>query len=90
MMSELKPGMKVRVLPWKNHRPGHWNCSGEMDKWQGKVVTIYKVKGHRVFIEEDRSDRRYQSTGWAWRISDFTTDGRMDPNTAFLINRCKS
>ena len=53
-------------------RPNHWNISGGMDKWMGKIVTIRKYRKrvrNPYSIEEDKEE--YRGDGWYWKESDF-------------------
>ncbi|MEY8281133.1 hypothetical protein AAK917_07700 [Oscillospiraceae bacterium 52-8] len=59
-----KVGDRVRIV---NHRTGHMNPDGEMDKWLGKVMTIRRVDEHLLNpykMEEDRDERG--GDGWFW------------------------
>ncbi len=63
-IDDLEIGMIVKIIVWEDHRPEHW--SGDMDEWQGAVVTIsdYEHKSEYVFIEEDEGE-------WQWFPWDF-------------------
>lgn len=62
-MAKYKVGDKVRIV---DHRTGHMNHSGGMDKWLGKVMTIRNVdrfmRGY--WMEEDLGENI--GRGWAW------------------------
>lgn len=62
-MAKYKVGDKVRIV---DHRTGHMNHSGGMDKWLGKVMTIRNVdrfmRGY--WMEEDLGENI--GLGWAW------------------------
>lgn len=62
-MAKYKVGDKVRIV---DHRTGHMNHSGGMDKWLGKVMTIRNVdrfmRGY--WMEEDLAENI--GRGWAW------------------------
>ena len=64
-IDDLRKGMQLKVITWDD-RPIHWTSSGEMDHWQGKVVTIldiYKADAIVYFEEDDH--------GWMWQPEDF-------------------
>lgn len=59
-----KVGDRVRIV---NHRTGHMNPDGEMDKWLGKVMTIRRVDEHLLNpykMEEDQDE--FGGGGWFW------------------------
>lgn len=60
---KYKIGDKVRIV---DHRTGHMNHSGGMDKWLGKVMTIRSVDRflHGYWMEEDLGENI--GCGWAW------------------------
>jgi hypothetical protein len=78
----IQIGQKYKIITWKNkadYRPEHWNDSGRMDKWQGRVVTVKRIDDdiNRIFIVEDKEDgpRLYGGDtfreGWVWKLEDF-------------------
>ena len=89
MSKELVVKQKYQIIDFKDHcRPSHWNMSGKMDKWRGKIVTIVRIVGVRVPIKEDAGTRKTHSKGWAWQRSDFEEIGDLrDPNIMFSINK---
>ena len=67
----FKAGDKVIVKSF-SERPEHWNSSGKMDEWMGKIVTIRKYLEGAInlyLIEEDKGESL--GVGWRWRESDF-------------------
>lgn len=67
----FKVGDKVIVKSF-SERPDHWNISGKMDKWMGKIVTISKYRESDInpyLIEEDKGENL--GGRWRWRESDF-------------------
>lgn len=67
----FKVGDKVIVKSF-SERPDHWNISGKMDKWMGKIVTILKYRESDInpyLIEEDKGENL--GGRWHWRESDF-------------------
>ena len=62
--NELKPGDKVRVVPWWNDKSGQ-NPEGYMNKYLGRIVTIDIPPGEtrRVRIIEDKNDSPQR---WYW------------------------
>lgn len=67
----FKVGEKVIVKSF-SERPDHWNISGKMDKWMGKIVTILKYRESDInpyLIEEDKGENL--GGRWRWRESDF-------------------
>lgn len=82
----MKPGEKYRIITWTK-RPPHWNSMGEMDKWQGKIVTIHSCHHSSVFIKEDIGSRNsLPNSCWSWNETDFIpVDFKdEDPNLAFI------
>jgi len=72
LLDEFKTGMKVRI---KNAlgRPSHWNSSGRMDKYKGRVVTIcdvYLSRNLPLTIEEDE-EFEVRGKRWKWKATDF-------------------
>lgn len=62
-LDHLKVGMKLRVKHY-DERPAFWNPSGLMDKYMGRIVTVYCITNSRnIKIKED--------TFWVWRPEDF-------------------
>lgn len=67
----FKVGDKVIVKSF-SERPEHWNSSGKMDEWMGKIVTIRTyIEGaiNLYLIEEDKEE--FRGDGWCWEESDF-------------------
>jgi hypothetical protein len=63
IQTKLEVGKKYRIRNFAA-RPGHWNSSGEMDKWLNRVVTI----------KRQTSDGRYrifEDECWCWQEGDF-------------------
>lgn len=73
-MAKYKVGDKVQIV---DHRTGHMNHSGGMDKWLGKVMTIRNVdrfmRGY--WMEEDSGENI--GRGWAWE--DDMISGLVEP-----------
>ena len=68
---EIKPNHKYKIKKW-SQRPDHWNKSGQMDRWQGKTITIKECK--TITIKEFRGAYyriRDDGGAWSWRETDF-------------------
>lgn len=68
--SMLKPGDKVRI---KRHlgRPSHWNERGEMDKYQGQIVTINELDKYSLTYDFDiLADEGASQEKWWFAWSD--------------------
>jgi len=75
-LSDLYPGMQVRVIYWAgdmpedadpyDYRPEHWCEGGGMDDWQGEIVTIAECNPNSgyIYIKEDDHE-------WRWHPLDF-------------------
>lgn len=64
-IEDLKVGMKVRIV---DERTKFMNPSGRMDKYLGKVMTIYKINlDGDIFMEEDAGEYfGGPLNGWFW------------------------
>ena len=65
-MSDLEPGMKVRIVSTRDTYDGSWNAAGEMDHWLGQVMTVRSVDVDTCKMEEDIDDRSDGEEGWFW------------------------
>lgn len=94
---KYKIGDKVRIVDkWPKDGSACQNHEGQMDKWLGKVMTIREVRPTSYRMEEDKKDRGFFLSGWAWNeaciaglVRDkqkiiVTTDGKT--TTAKLFN----
>lgn len=64
---ELSPGMRVKVVDeWEDPIDGAQNHSGRMDRYLGTIMTVRKVSGDYVQMEEDRRDPESFNDGWLW------------------------
>lgn len=87
-VEDLYPGLTVRIIDFSDnggHRPDHWSDEGDMDDWQGEVVTIHSVEeeSEYVSIEEDDGD-------WQWYPWDFEPHTNLsvnDPNVRYRLNK---
>ena len=83
-LNDLQIGMKVLTVDFGGdpyNRPEHWAESGEMDEWQGMVVTIADIdrSDEYVYIEEDGGE-------WSWYPWDFDPYCNLrfdDPNLSY-------
>ena len=65
-MARYNVGDKVRII---STRGESWNCSGEMDKWMGKIMTIGEVVSENLYkMEEDKTEN--SGYGWLWHTDD--------------------
>ena len=72
--------MLVRVIDFggdEYERPEHWSPEGDMDDWQGAVVTISEVVDDYVYIHEDEGE-------WSWYPEDFEIHCSLKPNNPNL------
>jgi hypothetical protein len=73
---DLHPEMLVKVVDFgapDYSRPEHWSTDGDMDDWQGAVVTIAENDGDYIYIHEDEGE-------WSWLPLDF------EPHCSLKIN----
>lgn len=65
-IDDLSPGMRLKIVDsWNSH--SNENSEGLMDKYLGLIVTILKIDGRTIYIEEDSGDCEFQWGGhWAW------------------------
>lgn len=71
-MAKYKVGDKVRIV---DHRTGHMNNFGKMDKWLGKVMTIRECLLSGYWMEEDYGE----NIGYGWRWDDDMISGLAEP-----------
>lgn len=64
-IEDLRVGDKVRIV---DHRNLWWNCSGEMDHWMGKTMTIRKISNGNIDMKEDVNENN--NIGWGWNVED--------------------
>ena len=70
----MKKGDIVQVKKFTK-RPTSWNSMGEMDKYMGKLVTIYYVNSNtNIRIEEDECR-------WRWEETDFVDTNEINTFT---------
>lgn len=63
---------KGNIVKVKDKRGMHWNQSGKMDHWMGKIVKIRKVLLPTIKIEDDTEEySNSDGPGWTWRKTDF-------------------
>lgn len=62
-MKDLCPGMRVRIVDYRNDRRAPWNPHGKMDHWLGEIMTVRFVNEHYARMEEDGDERE---GGWFW------------------------
>ena len=83
-IGDLEIGMTVTVIDYGGdpyNRPEHWAETGEMDEWQGAVVTIADIdpSDEYVYLEEDENE-------WSWYPWDFEPYCNLkyhDPNISY-------
>jgi len=51
---ELKKGMTIKLVSYRNP---WWNQEGHMDKFCGKIVTIYKVYNNNFKIKNNSTGK---------------------------------
>jgi hypothetical protein len=81
---DLYPGLTVRIIDFNSnvmHRPDHWAEEGEMDEWQGEIVTIRSVdqESEYVIIEEDDGSWQW----YPWDFDPYVNLGKDDPNVQY-------
>lgn len=67
-IEDLRPGLKVRIV---DSRVDGMNSRGEMDKWLGKIMTIYHVRDDgAIFMKEDEGEwMNGPLGGWSWSLN---------------------
>ena len=79
-MAKYKVGDKVRIV---DHRTFLMNCSGEMDKWLGKVMTIRSVDYYFPVYRMEEDFDENDGHGWMW--DDSMIAGLANPGRSSLI-----
>lgn len=84
-IDDLHPGLQVYIIEWFDERPEHWSEEGDMDEWQGQVVTISEVyeDSEEIFIEDDEHC-------WQWHPWDFEPYCNLsqdDPNIRYRLHK---
>lgn len=77
-MAKYKVGDKVRIV---DHRTGHMNNFGKMDKWLGKVMTIRECLLSGYWMEEDYGE----NIGYGWCWDDDMISGLAEPEREYTV-----
>lgn len=67
------------IVKVKDKRDMHWNQSGKMDHWRGKVVKVRKISSGVIKIEDDRNEfHNSDGAGWTWKKTDFVPASNLE------------